>query len=488
MTLARGAAAPSAPAHENSERGSWRLPKSCWFAVYGAFLGVALFVLAWRTMPDDALITLSFARNLAQHGCWCLASGVESNTATSPLNVWLLAAVVLTTGKAFWAAAVVLSLSLALLALWCHRLGGAAAAVLGPLAIATAPVFASAVGMETVLVAAVLVGLAVYALEGRPVATGVMVGAAWLARPDILVPAVVLVVGATVVLRTPRLLASLPLGALLVSPWVLFSWWHFGSAWPNSVAVKWANGTWGGRSITDVSFFWEQWPLVTAVTVATMACGAVATVLAGALRAWPSLLTGLAGIAHLAALATQETPPIFYYAGPSLAGLTLATVLLCSRARTAVVVASLLVAASVVVLIANGSWWLRGIGPIRENWATNEQYAAIARDLPTDAVVLGGEIGGLAFYCADRCRVVDPVLSDPGRTDVLIAKFRREHPRLSALNYVHYDPPPIIPVVYRVRAGVAAPGPGPSWPITRNPGWYQWAILERVENPLQVAN
>ena len=460
-----------------------------WPAGWGVLVGAALFGLAHRTMPDDALITLSFARNVAEHGCWCLSAGVESNTATSPLNVWLLAAVVWMTGHAFWAAGAVLCLSLASIAVWMRRLGGTAAAVLGPLAIGAAPVFVSAIGMETVLVAAVLVGLVRYAIERRWTVTGVLVAAAWLARPDAIVPAVAIVLAAALVLRAPRLLVALPLGALIAAPWAVFSWWHFGSVWANSVAVKWANGAWGGRPLTDVTFFWEQWPLATVITVTTMAVGAVATAIAIGLRRWPAALIGIGGAAHLGALAASaSTPPIFYYVGPSLAGLTLATVLLCCARRATVAVPAGLVVVSLVVLALNGGWWARGVAPIRENWATDEQYAAIARDLPTDGVVLGGEIGGLAFYCADRCRVVDPVLSDPGRTDVLVAKWQRMHPTISTLNYRHYRPGPIIPVRYRVHAGVAAPGPGPSWPITRNPGRYQWATLEVVEDPQQIAN
>jgi hypothetical protein len=466
-----------------------RWGRAVWPPAWGAGLGVALFVLAYRSMPDDALITLSFARNLAEHGCWCLSAGVESNTATSPLNVWLLAAVIWVTGHAFWAAAAVLCLSLAAIAVWMRRLGGASAAVLGPLVIASAPLFASAVGMETVLVAAVLVGLVRYATEQRVILTGVMVAAAWLARPDVLVPALVVVVGAALAYRAARLLAALPLGGLLAAPWVLFSWWHFGSAWANSVAIKWANGAWGGRPITDVSFFSERWPLLTVVTVGAMATGAAATVLSVWRRCWPAALLGLAGAAHLAALATQDTPPIFYYAGPGLAGLSLAVVVLSARARRwALVVPAALVVAGLVVLADNGGWWARGIAPIRENLATDAEYAAIARDLPTDGVVLGGEIGGLAFYCADRCHVVDPVLSDPGRSDVLVSRWIAEHRKLAALNYRRYSPPPIIPVRYRVHVGVATPGPGPSWPTTRNPGVYQWATLEPPTDPLQLAN
>lgn len=439
-------------------------------------------------MPDDALITLSFARNLAEHGCWCLVDGVESNTATSPLNVWLLAGVVRLTGHAFWAAAAVLAASLAAIGTWMRTLGGGPAAVLAMALVTTSPIFASAVGLESALVAAVLVGLVRYAVDGRWLATGVLLAAAWFARPDLVIPAFVVVGGGALLARGPGLLRSLPVALLLVAPWAAFSWWHFGSIWANSVAVKWANGSWGGHTLTDVAFFAGQWPLVTLITVATLLGGLAATVLAliRGLRG-PALL-GTAGLAHLVALSLTETPPIFYYVAPALSGLAMALVLVAVRSRAAVVVPVGLVLLSVGCLVAVGGWWAAGIPPIRQNWATNAQYAAIAAELPTDGVVLGGEIGGLAFYCHDRCAVVDPVLSDPGRTDVLVSRWRQMHPDIARVNYARYVAPPRIPVRYRLHTGLVEPGPGPSWPITRNPGIDQWATLEPARDPFMVSN
>jgi hypothetical protein len=43
-----------------------------------------------RHLLDDVYITLSYARNLAEHFHWGIVSGQVSNTATSPLNVMAL--------------------------------------------------------------------------------------------------------------------------------------------------------------------------------------------------------------------------------------------------------------------------------------------------------------------------------------------------------------------------------------------------------------
>ena len=146
----------SAEPAKASHRAPW------WLAAYGAGVGVLLFVVVRHAMPDDALISLSFARNLAEHGCWCLTTGIESNTATSPLNVGLLAVLVVVTGHAFVAAGVLLAACLAASAAWLDALGGRWAALLGVALLASSPVLTSSVGLETYLAAAILIGLVRY--------------------------------------------------------------------------------------------------------------------------------------------------------------------------------------------------------------------------------------------------------------------------------------------------------------------------------------
>src|SRR5262250_2558282 len=61
------------------------------WAVAGALVGAVVFYIAHRGLVDDAYITLSYARNVAEHLHWGMIPAEESNTATSPLNVVLLA-------------------------------------------------------------------------------------------------------------------------------------------------------------------------------------------------------------------------------------------------------------------------------------------------------------------------------------------------------------------------------------------------------------
>ena len=65
--------------------------RDLWWAVPGALVGAIVMFIANRGLIDDAYITLSYARNVAEHLHWGMIPTEESNTATSPLNVILLA-------------------------------------------------------------------------------------------------------------------------------------------------------------------------------------------------------------------------------------------------------------------------------------------------------------------------------------------------------------------------------------------------------------
>src|SRR5207248_1844145 len=79
----------------------WHLPAAA------AVASVLVFLLVSGHLIDDAYITLSYAKNLAFHGHWGLIEDGTANTATSPLNVLVLAAVTFFVRDAVFAAGVV---------------------------------------------------------------------------------------------------------------------------------------------------------------------------------------------------------------------------------------------------------------------------------------------------------------------------------------------------------------------------------------------
>src|SRR6476619_1504840 len=85
--MAEPTAVPADPQPESRPRRGAQLR----WALPGALVGAVMFYVAHRGLVDDAYITLSYARNVAEHLHWGMIPTEESNTATSPLNVMLLA-------------------------------------------------------------------------------------------------------------------------------------------------------------------------------------------------------------------------------------------------------------------------------------------------------------------------------------------------------------------------------------------------------------
>lgn len=456
-----------------------------WPAAYGAVVGALLFLLARGSLSDDADISLSFARNVSQ-GCWCLTAGVPADTATSPLNVWLLAALTwVTDGRALVAVGLLLVATMAVGAWLLHRLGGWLPAVAGPLLLATSPVLSSSLGLETYLAGVVLLALVTAGVERRVFVCGVLCGAAALTRPDMAVTAVVAVLVLAAGTRNVRLLLALPIGALVALPWHVATWFAFGSAVPTTLPVKASQSGWGpGGTVhltNSLPMYLQTWPAATWLTVATLAVGVLSAAVAVDRRWWDAVALAAGGAADLAVMAATASSPVGYYFGPAVAGLGLCAVLVAVRARWPLPALVVLIVACLVFTIVRWPSWERGYAPIRQNWATSGQYVRIASELPTDGVVLSeGEIGALALYCQDRrCTVVDRYLADPGRTNTYVQKWRGQHPGLEA-NWRHYQPPTPLRVRYRLDFGRLPGNPADNlrlWPVTGADGTPGWAAL-----------
>jgi len=233
-------------------RRPWR-PAALW-GLAGALAGAAVFVLAHDALGDDSYITLGYAKQLALHGHWGMLPDRPAHTATSVLNVWLLAAVTVVVRSPVVATGVVLAGALALAAVWLRGLAGAVGAhrgvttALGLGLLATSPLLTSTVGLETYLAITLLVGVLRFALGGRWVLAGVLAGALVLARPDM--GLFLLPIAAVVPWTGPRPWRSLGVGtgaAVAVAlPWPVASWWLLGSALPDSLVAKVGAGAWGG--------------------------------------------------------------------------------------------------------------------------------------------------------------------------------------------------------------------------------------------------
>ena len=432
----RGPAGPEADAipqdpgpAQRPARGRVGLPAAASPALIGGAAGLLAFLLVRRSLIDDAYITLCYARNLAFHGQWALVAGHPANTATSPLNVLLLALATFVTRQPVLALGAVFAgtcagFTAALDGLFGRlglRRGGA---VCTALLVIADPLLLSTVGMEVMLVLLITVLLLRAALDGRPVRAGLLVAAMVLTRPDGAVIALVLLLAVPAARRRAALSAAVAVAAAL--PWYLFSWIVLGAALPDSLVIKMTENGWNGAVFGNgLYLYFQRMPAAVAVSLAAAVLGLLWTLPAlmrrEAAGTWrrPLLALALAAAAHFAALALAAPEPFHWYYGPSVGLATLVFGGLCSRpiaGALRVELASALLCALAAAVAFDAAWGLPWqVAPIATNWATSAAYTKAGTQLGPAldgaAVRSPGEVGELAYFC--DCDLVD-AFSDRG--------------------------------------------------------------------------
>ena len=465
----------------------------------GAVLAALVFLLVRGALIDDAYITLSYARNLAEHGHWGLTEFRTANTATSPLNVLLLGAATVVVRDAVWGLGLVFVLLNAAQAWGLSRLARALGlpAAAGAVAFALvllSPLMLSIVGMEMTLAVTLLVWLTLAAVERRPVLFALVSAALVLTRVDLGIFPLVLLLAVRPMRR--RALPIIGVAALAVAPWYAFSWWFLGALVPDTLVLKTITGSsWGPwEFLNGPLLYWRTYPAATLITSLAAGIGGLAVLLWFLTRAWrrpawsglgPLAALGVAGIGHFVAYALLSPPPYHWYYAPSAASLVIVGALglggglargrsaVPARLAAAVVVAALLLTDAGFALTR--SW---DFAPISTNWATAAEYQAIGEQLRTQAagqvVQSPGEIGTIAYSC--RCDIVDP-FSDRGTLIPMIRDAQEQAgPLMRAFLRLDFarldeDVPAATPTVELIHhPGAPMPGWTPVTSSWRGPG------------------
>jgi hypothetical protein len=422
----------------------------------------AVFAAARSSLVDDSYITLSYARNLARDLHWGLIADQTSNTATSPLNVIVLAGFVAVLRDAILALGVVFVLCTVVTAValrMSFRAGGLPA-WLAPLTtglLLVNPLLLASIGLEVTLGAAGIAVLLACARPARPVAFGVVTGLLALVRLDLVLMAMVLLVA------RPRWWVGwwrgVLVAVLVALPWFAWSWAGLGSAVPDTLIIKMAQHSWGQWGFANGPLLYAQpFPTATLLSFAPAVLGVVAAVVwavlrvvrpsAGVRRLDPFVPLAVAGVVHYVAYARLGVPPYHWYYGPSIVTLTMFLASVIGAiwvASTATWVRGVAAVLPAVLLLASAGFYgsdgiPRRYAPITTNHASSAEYARIGADLARLAgdrtVRSAGEIGALAYYC--ECDVVD-AFSDRGEAaSMIMARGRASGPigrRLLDLNF-----------------------------------------------------
>jgi hypothetical protein len=462
-----------AGAHAGSGDAGWSSPGSLFGALcagLGALGGALVFVAAHRALIDDAYITLDYARTLAQHGQWGLQPGHPANTATSPLNVVLLAGLIRLSGAPVLAVGILLIILLTAtgyaLCVICARLGRSPwlAAIAASL-LAVNPLLISTIGLETYLAVALIAALGAAVVAQRPVIAGLLCGLLVLTRADLATFALAGLIALT---------ASLPAGmrargfgrviglvTVVALPWFAASWWWLGSAVPDTLLFK-TSEVWPGTSFaTGLLRYARGFPLAVGLSVLPAAAGVAFlagwAAMGARRRSGPVRLLvvvwGLGVILHLLVYLLLGPPPYHWYYGPAIGALIMLAVLgvagLSPPLRWAGLPVGVLVIAATGVFLVGRPW---AVMPISSNWASAAEYAALAAKIPSgSAVETFGEVGTVAYFC--DCTVVDRLSERAQVADVLRTKRAAAGPAMQTLldwNYYRFRAPARIQPVYKL--------------------------------------
>lgn len=412
-------------------------------------LAGVVYLVVSPTIIDDAYITLSYARNFGLHLHWGLAPGLVDNTATSPLNVLILALLM----AVFRNGLVALGVSVVLSAIgleWGVRRVARTVGLpewTGLLAIALCllnPVVLSSIGMEILPCAALTAWLLVASTERRSFAFGLLAALLAVLRADyVVIAAVVFVfrnefwVGAW---------KSICTAVAVAACWYVPSWFLLGSAIPDTLVIKSLQHHWGGNTFgTGPALYVHVFPAATVLAFAPAAAGVLAWVAWAAMRgSFPVLrrldslaVLPVAAAAHYGAYAALGVPPYHWYYGAAIVLTTvflsasLAAMLACKPAGWRLAVRAGAIGAAVLLAGADiGAYAAPGLprtfAPITTNWAATATYSQIGLQLAglvgNQAVAGPAEVGVIDYYC--DCNVYES-FSDRGHFPVELARYER---------------------------------------------------------------
>jgi hypothetical protein len=400
-----------------------------------------LFLQARGALNDDAYITLAYAKNLALHLHWGLIPQETANTESSPLNVVVLAAVSAATRighgvhPVLALGMVVVGAAMATAWGWTRvvralRLPWAAGAIGVGLALVN-PFLLSALGLEVVLMPAILVVLLAMALEGRATAFAVAGAVALLTRLDLAVFVLLVALGSEPIRRQWRRVALVVVA--VAGPWFLASWVMLGSAIPDTLLIKVDQRSTFAQLdyLTGPHIYFTGRPWDVTIAFLPSVIGLVALI------AWvkartgplaPVAAVGAGGVGYYLVYSLLGVPPYHWYYVAPITALSMVAVIFgafwmrrprkagrprISAAAATVGVLALLAVGGLAADLAHGVPWRSPV--VFGNFASARDYArvgiALRSELGTATVASPGEIGTLAYFC--NCAILDE-FSDRG--------------------------------------------------------------------------
>lgn len=393
-----------------------------WFRYSVLAILIALYFLAFQyALIDDAFISLDYAKTIVTTGRWGLTPMQVTNTATSPLNVILMALLArimgISTRIPIWLTVIGSLVSIHFLEKISLRLFNTRfIGTTGALLLIFNPLLLSTLGMECFLFATLTITALNYFQEKRWYVLAFVLGLLSLTRPDGTVYAVVFL------FFLPSMKVRLKYVAvyiITVLPWLVISWVYLGSFIPDTFFIKTLQNTWGDWNYSNgITLYWERFPLETGLSLIFLP--GLVLFMSRRVRQMDLIkILLLSGLAHYAGYSLLHVAPYHWYYAPEVINLTLIACLgfgiLSQTQSPACHVFKWIPGFILLALAAFQVFWLGEASfnvtemPIHTNRATREQYQEIGQwindNCGKETIRLEGEIGTLSYY--SDCSLLD---------------------------------------------------------------------------------
>jgi hypothetical protein len=242
------------------------LSRSQWYVASGVFIFALAFAIYTQHAWEDWYITFRPAKNLATGHGLVYNDGERVHTFTSVIGTLipaLLSAITFNTSDdlVLWLFRIVNMGVLSISAVLLVKASGKWFVGLAPMALLVGGTFLDAKtvdfsinGMETPYTVLGLVLFFYFITSTAKENLGVRLGFVWAllqyARPDGVIFSLALMIGMLLFLGNRQetlrvLLKSAAVASLLFAPWLLFTWWYYGTPIPHTIVAKGLNRTWG---------------------------------------------------------------------------------------------------------------------------------------------------------------------------------------------------------------------------------------------------
>lgn len=273
---------------------------------------------------DDTYITLLYARNLSEHFEWGAYHGIPGNSASSPLNVILLAAINrLVENPEIVVLVLAILIQFLFFIVSCKIGEKLSLSKLFPFSISFIflcnPLIISTMGLESMLLILIFFLTILFYLKDSVYNLGICIGLLYLTRPD----AVLLALPFCIMRRGIKGRFLPPIIAFaIVSPWLYFSWKYMGSFFPDTLFIKKIEKSWGDFNFRNGwVLYYAKFPVEFAFSLSPLLLSA--PFLFSLKKPFNktfkiAILIGASGAIHYFAYSKLRVPPYHWYYAPSL--------------------------------------------------------------------------------------------------------------------------------------------------------------------------